>query len=63
MDDSNTTDPREQNASSRNGAEAKGGVTPQPGDPTDPKAAARRAEERDNALEEGGFGDHQGARI
>src|SRR3982750_142936 len=46
-----------QNGTVRRGGEAVGGVAPQPGDPTSPGLADARAEERDEAQAERGFGD------
>jgi len=46
-----------QNASARRGGQAVGGLDPQPADPTSPAAATARAQDRDRAMEEGGFGD------
>ena len=48
------------NQSARLGAQAKGGVAPQPGDPTSPKEAAARAAESNKRMAEAGFGDHKG---
>jgi hypothetical protein len=50
-----------QNASVRRGGEAAGGIAPQAGDPTNPDLADARAEERDQAQAEHGFGE-DGAR-
>lgn len=44
----------------RAGAQAKGGIASQPGDPTSPKAAAARAAPLNRAMAEAGFGDHKG---
>jgi hypothetical protein len=46
-----------QNATVRRGGEAAGGIAPHPGDPTSPDLADARAEERDKAQAEHGFGD------
>lgn len=44
----------------RAGAQAKGGITARPGDPTSPKAAAARAAPLNARMAEAGFGDHKG---
>jgi hypothetical protein len=50
-----------QNASARRGGRAVGGIDPHATDPTSPAAAAARSQERDDAMNDGGFGD-DGAR-
>ena len=55
-----THDPKSgelQNASVRRGGEAEGGIAPHSGDPTSPELAEDRAEQRDAAQAEHGFGD------
>ncbi len=51
---------RLQNQSARVGAQAKGGIASQPGDPTNPKAAAQRTKERNARAHAAGFGDDKG---
>ncbi|SFR80597.1 hypothetical protein [Sphingomonas jatrophae] len=54
---------QEQNRGGRPGAQAKGGVDPQAGDPDTPLAARERAEAEDRAMRDAGFGDDKGASI
>jgi hypothetical protein len=56
-------DADEQPQTARQGAEAAGGISPQPGDPTSPAAAAARAERTNREMREAGFGDHKGGSI
>jgi len=49
-----------QNGAVRRGGEAAGGIDPQPGDPTSPDLADRRAATRDEAQAERGLGDDEG---
>lgn len=51
---------RLQNQSARAGAQAKGGIASQPGDPTNPRAAAQRAKRRNAHAKAAGFGNDKG---
>lgn len=46
-----------QNATVRGGGEAEGGIAPRAEDPTSPEQADARAEQRDAAQRQRGFGD------
>ncbi|WP_340316467.1 hypothetical protein [Rhizorhabdus argentea] len=51
---------RLQNQSARPGAQAKGGIASQPGDPTNPRAAAQRAKGRNFRAKAAGSGNDKG---